>query len=145
MEVKIKILEADAMPPKYAKDGNAGMDIIATRIINENIFQIRFGTGIAIEIPEGYVGLVFPRSSIRNYDMNMSNSVGIIDSTYRGEIQVTFNKLDVDHNECSDEYYQIGDKVAQLIIMPYPKIEFKVVEELSSTERGHNGHGSTGK
>jgi dUTP pyrophosphatase len=98
-----------------------------------------YGTGLAVEIPEGMVGLVFPRSSVRNYDIVMSNSVGVIDSGYRGEIMVTFNIKFM-----QSEIYDVGDRVAQLLIVPVPLITYAETQELSETTRGTGGHGSTG-
>jgi dUTP pyrophosphatase len=92
MQVKIKKLSPDSVIPTYAKSGDAGMDLIATSIIGEEVFQITYGMGIALEIPNGFVGLVFPRSSIRKTDLSLTNSVGVIDSGYRGELQATFRK-----------------------------------------------------
>lgn len=139
MKVKIKRLHKDAVIPSYAKPGDAGLDLVATNIISFDKEQVVYGTGIAVEIPEGYVGLVFPRSSIRKYEQYLSNSVGVIDSGYRGEIQATFNS-----RFYADVKYKVGDKIAQLIIMPYPHIDFEEVNELSETERADGGHGSTG-
>ena len=143
MHVKIKKLNSDAVIPKYAKEGDAGMDLVATRIINETIDSITYGTDIAMEIPEGYVGLVFPRSSIRKTHLTLSNSVGVIDSGYRGEIQATFKKLQGISNNTID--YKAGDRIAQIMIIPHPYITFIEAEELSDTERGDGGFGSTGK
>lgn len=138
LNVKIKKLHEDAVVPTYAKDGDAGMDLIATSV-SESIEQITYGTGISLEIPYGYVGLVFPRSSIRKYDLSLSNSVGVIDSGYRGEIMVVFNKKNPWY-----DVYKVGERVAQIIIMPYPKVNFVLSDELSDTERGEGGFGSTG-
>lgn len=143
MFVKIKKLNENAVIPQYAKDGDAGMDLVATSIISDTTTQITYGIGIAMEIPEGFVGLVFPRSSIRKYDLALSNCVGVIDSGYRGELQATFNKIN--HHSVRKEDYKIGDRIAQIIILPYPKFMFREVEELSNTERGNGGFGSTGK
>jgi deoxyuridine 5'-triphosphate nucleotidohydrolase len=93
MLVRIKKLNPSAVIPTYAKDGDAGMDMIATKVINENLGSITYGTDIAMEIPKGFVGLIFPRSSIRKTNLQLSNSVGVVDSGYRGEIQATFNKI----------------------------------------------------
>lgn len=139
MKVKIKKLHTSAFVPQYAKDGDAGLDLTITTIKDEP-FQVTYGFGIAIEIPKGYVGLVFPRSSIKKTDLVLSNSVGVIDSGYRGEIQATFKKL---AGSVSHKYF-VGDRAAQLIIIPYPSIEFEEVTELSETERGTGGFGSTG-
>ena len=140
MKVKLKKLNENVKLPVYAKTGDAGLDIKATRIENENNYSITYGTDLCIEIPFGYVGLIFPRSSIRNYDLVLSNCVGVVDSGYRGEIMATFKKTKLD-----GMYYDIDDKVMQIIILPYPSIEFEFVEELSETERGKGGFGHTGK
>jgi len=145
-EVKVKKLHPTAVIPKYAKDGDAGMDLVATTIISNTTFDVTYGTGIAMEIPKGYVGLVFPRSSIRKTDLSLTNCVGVIDSGYRGEIQATFKKIfsknDVRIGEMD---YKVGDRIVQIIIIPYPSVTFVEVDELSESERGDGGFGSTGK
>lgn len=80
MEIKIKKLDKNAVIPKYSKYGDAGMDLVATSVDYSNEYYIEYGTGLAIEIPEGYVGYIFPRSSNSKYDLQLCNSVGIIDS-----------------------------------------------------------------
>jgi len=141
MKVKIKKTHSDSVIPSYAKSGDAGMDLVATTIISEEVFQITYGLGIALEIPEGFVGLVFPRSSIRKTDLSLTNCVGVIDSGYRGELQATFRK----ERGVASRKYEVGDRVLQLMIIPHPTIEFNEVNELSNTERGEGGFGSTGK
>lgn len=141
MQLKIKLLAENAVKPKYAKKGDAGMDLVATSIISNTTFQITYGLGIAMEIPEGFVGLVFPRSSIRNTELMLSNSVGVIDSGYRGELQATFNKL----NGLDSISYKVGERVCQIVIVPTPVVQVKIVDELSETERGEGGFGSSGK
>ena len=143
MKIKLKKLHANAVAPQFGKPGDAGADLVATSLEWRTPSQVVYGTGIAVEIPEGMVGLVFPRSSIRNYDLEMSNSVGVIDSGYRGEVMVTFNVNHLDFGFASK--YDVGDRIAQLIIMPVPLVEYIVVDELSETERGTGGHGSTGQ
>lgn len=144
-EVKVKRLHPNAVIPKYAKDGDAGMDLVATEIISNTTFDVTYGTGIAMEIPKGYVGLVFPRSSIRKTDLSLTNCVGVIDSGYRGEIQATFKKVfgknDVRLYELD---YKVGDRIAQIMIIPYPSVTFVETDELSQTDRGEGGFGSTG-
>ena len=140
MKVKLKKLNENVKLPVYAKTGDAGLDIKATRIESENNYSITYGTDLCIEVPFGYVGLIFPRSSIRNYDLSLSNCVGVIDSGYRGEIMATFKKTKLD-----GMYYDVDDKIMQIIILPYPSIEFEFVDELSETERGEGGFGHTGK
>ena len=141
MRVRIKKLNENAVIPSYAKDGDAGMDLVATRIISNTTFDVSYGTDLAMEIPNGFVGLVFPRSSIRKYELALSNSVGVIDSGYRGELQATFKK----ENGLDSLAYKVGDRIAQIMIIPYPPIEFDEVDDLSETERGDGGFGSTGK
>ena len=164
MKVKLKKLNENVKLPVYAKTGDAGLDIKATRIESENNYSITYGTDLCIEVPFGYVGLIFPRSSIRNYDLSLSNCVGVVDSGYRGEIMATFKKtkldgmyyvLDSDYEgeimttfkktKLDGMYYDVDDKIMQIIILPYPSIEFEFVDELSETERGEGGFGHTGK
>lgn len=153
MKVKIKKLHADAVIPSYAKDGDAGMDLTAISVSVGRILgewdvpnsqlglplYVEYGTGLSIEIPKGFVGLVFPRSSISVSALLMANSVGVIDSGYRGEIKVRFKVLNLD-----DFQYKVGDRVAQLIIIPHPNIQLIETNELADSERGVGGYGSTG-
>ena len=80
VKVRFKKLHPEAIIPSYAKPGDAGMDMTAISIMDDEGFQVTYGTGIAVEIPEGYVGLIFPRSSIRKYQIELTNSVGVIDA-----------------------------------------------------------------
>lgn len=139
--VKVNRLTEDAVIPKYAREGDAGMDLTATSVWFNNEDQIGFGTGLSIEIPEGYVGLIFPRSSIYKTNMSLSNCVGVIDSGYRGEIKFCFNYV----SSTSQQAYKVGDRVGQIIVMPIPYVDFVEVRELTTSERGGNGFGSTGK
>ena len=141
MKVKIKKLHPNAVKPKYAKESDAGLDLVATSIIENTSFQITYGLGIAMEIPDGMVGLIFPRSSIRNTELILSNSVGVIDAGYRGELQATFNKL----SGFESVAYKVGDRIAQIIIVPHPIIQIVEVDELSESSRGIGGFGSTDK
>lgn len=148
MNVKVKKLVEGVELPKYAHLTDAGMDLVATSYeYNEVMNAHIYGTGLAFEIPEGYVGLLFPRSSIRKVDGILTNHVGIIDSGYRGEVMATFKNYDRDPYAIKElvKPYEVGDKICQLIIMPYPKINLVEAEELSDSDRGSNGHGSTGK
>ena len=138
--VKVKKLVPEAVIPSYSKVGDAGMDLTITKEIENTSFSVSYGFGIALEIPQGYVGLVFPRSSVRNQDLILSNCVGVIDSGYRGELQATFKKT----NGLDSIKYKVGDRGAQIIILPYPTIYMTEVPELSNTERGDGGFGSTG-
>jgi dUTP pyrophosphatase len=142
MKIQFKKLVPEAQKPKFGKPGDAGADLVATSVDFSRENQVVYGTGLAVEIPEGMVGLVFPRSSVRNYNLSMSNSVGVIDSGYRGEIMVTFNVTE--HDLDFTTKYNVGDRIAQLVIMPVPLAQYVEVEELSETSRGTDGHGSTG-
>lgn len=140
MKIRVKKLHPEAVIPVYAKQGDAGLDLTAvSEEWNEDNSMVTYGTGLAIEIPEGYVGLLFPRSSVCKTSLNLSNSVGVIDSGYRGEVMFKYRYLE------EGMVYDVKDRVGQLLILPYPSIELEEAEELSSTERGEGGYGSTGK
>jgi len=145
LTVKFRKLFPEAVTPQYAQDGDAGMDLTATSARVTDTF-IEYKTGIAIEIPHGHVGLLFPRSSITKLPAGVSlkNSVGVIDSNYRGEILVRF-ELPYDTHDGLLSMPLEGDKVAQLIIIPYPKVHLEEVQELSNSNRGDGGFGSTDK
>lgn len=152
MIVNFKKLHPNALTPFYAKEGDAGVDLTAVRFEYDKYGNKVYYTGIAVEIPKGYVGYIFPRSSVSKYTLILANCVGVIDSGYRGELIVKFkpSRSFGDYkNECPDDYtsaeYNVGDKIAQLIIMPLPLIEFNEVSELSLTDRGSGGFGHTGE
>ena len=139
MKIKIKKLHKDAVIPKYAKPGDAGMDLTAVSFeYDVDLGQVVYGTGLALEIPGGHVGLIFPRSSIYKTNMSLTNSVGVIDSGYRGEIMLRFKW------DALTSLYKVGDRIGQIMIIPYPRIEFEEVEQLEDSERGEHGFGSTG-
>jgi dUTP pyrophosphatase len=138
--IKVKKLHENAVIPSYSKLGDAGMDLTITSEIENTSFSVSYGFGIAMEIPRGFVGLVFPRSSVRNQELLLSNCVGVIDSGYRGELQATFKKT----NGLDSLKYKVGERGAQIIILPYPQIKMVESNELSDTERGTGGFGSTG-
>lgn len=163
IKVKIKKLSKDSVLPTYSKDGDAGMDLVATSKSLDKEGNVVYGTGLAFEIPKGYVGLIFPRSSNAKQQLLLSNSVGVIDSGYRGEVMLKFKssassfslktlfKLIFNPdanitliNNVKISYY-VGERIGQIIILPYPQINFEEAEELSETERGNGGYGSTGK
>ena len=135
--IKIKKIHPDAVIPKYAKPGDAGMDVVAVSKRVTDKF-VEYGTGLSFEVPEEYVMLVFPRSSISKKDLVLANSVGVLDSGYRGELLVRFKSM-------GHEHYEVGERIAQVMILPYPKVEFEEVEELGETARGEGGFGSTDK
>lgn len=140
IKVKIKKLSKNAKLPTKAHETDAGYDLYAASISVDKNYNIVYGTGIAVEIPNGYVGLVFPRSSIASKDIMLTNSVGVIDSGYRGEIMAKFKRVTGEFGA-----YQVGDRIAQLIIMPYPEIEYEEVDDLSDSDRGVGGYGSSGR
>lgn len=142
MKVKVKKLHAEAVVPSYAKSGDAGLDLTATSIRFTNEF-IEYGTSLAFEIPEGYVGLLFPRSSISNKNIDLCNSVGVLDSSYRGEVKLRFRRT-YQGLGSPDYVYGVGDRVGQLIILPYPVIELVEADVLTSSERASGGFGSSG-
>lgn len=142
MQINVKKVRDNAVIPQYAKPGDAGLDLTAAELeVTPEGIVIGY-TGLALEIPEGYVGLLFPRSSISKYDLSLTNCVGVIDSGYRGEVIVKFRNTRTDEKYA--KIYSKGDRVAQLIVMPYPKITLVEAQELSQTERGEGGFGSTG-
>lgn len=138
MILKIKKLNENSVLPSYAKKGDAGMDLTCVSLIKTSKYY-EYGTGLAMEIPEGHVGLVFPRSSISKTDHFLRNSVGVIDSGYRGEI-----KLRMSIPALGEKEYNIGDKIGQLLIIELPWVNIEQVEELNETDRGEDGFGSTG-
>lgn len=143
MKVKIKKLNKDAQIPAYANPGDAGMDVVATSKTEAGDY-IEYGTGLSFEVPEGHVLLIFPRSSVSKKDLILANCVGVLDSGYRGELKFRFKRLygPFGYTHCE---YNVGDKIGQIMIIPYPKIDFEEVDSLSETERGEGGFGSTGK
>lgn len=141
--VYFKKLADEAILPNYAKPGDMGMDITAISMEYDKTRDcFIYHTGWAVEIPEGYGMFIAPRSSNRNTEAYLPNHVAIIDSGYRGEVLICFkNRTRLDNTPP----YNVGDRVAQLVIMPYPLIAPFWTENLSETERGIGGHGSTGK
>jgi len=154
MDIKIKKLTSDAVIPSYATEGSAGMDVIATSVaVTED--YIEYGTGLAFELPEGYAMFILPRSSNSKKDLLLCNSVGLLDEDYRGELRFRYKcilrpETIMDENNqpqtwlnCTKQY-AVGEKVGQIVILPYPKINFVEVNELSDTERGERGFGEVG-
>lgn len=143
MDVKIKLLTDTARVPTYATDGSAAFDIysdVSINIYSDDLNIIR--TGIAVEVPDGHVMMIYSRSGHGfRYGMRLSNCTGVIDSDYRGEVMVAMTV------DMLDTYVVIrkGDRIAQGIIMPVEKTNFIVADELSETVRGANGLGSTGQ
>lgn len=186
MKIKFKKLMANAVAPTKAHATDAGFDLTATSCVFDKEGNATYGTGIAVEIPEGHVGLIFPRSSVCRKDLALSNCVGVIDAGYRGEIKAKFkptlvyvdkghtgwNETDYEGSDQTDlatqdvtfhgrsasypdvgdgclpfppRVYEVGERVAQLIILPLPAVEFEEAKQLSDSDRGEGGYGSTGK
>ncbi len=138
MEVKFKKRHENAKIPSYTLQGDAGLDMTCVSVEDTGT-HLKYNTGLSVEIPQGHVGLLFPRSSICKKSLSLSNSIGVIDETYRGNILAIFNK-----NNNDLPVYEIGERCCQLIIIPYPKIQPVEVDELQDSVRGENGIGSTG-
>ena len=144
MEIPITRIDSDLPLPKYAKEGDAGADLVA----NENITldpaggRALISTGIAIAIPEGYAGFVQPRSGLAaKHGVTCLNTPGLIDSGYRGELKVLLINTDP---ETPFEVVK-GERIAQLVIQRVESVEFIEVEALSDSDRGSGGFGSTGR
>lgn len=144
MKIKFVKLNENAVIPTKAHPTDAGFDLTATSRHFDEHGAVVYGTGIAMEIPPGYVGLAFPRSSVSKLDLSMANCVGVIDAGYRGEITFKFKPVMSYSKPREHRVYKAGERVAQLIIMPIPEIEFEETAALSEGERGANGYGSTG-
>lgn len=144
MEVKFKKLADNAVLPTKAHASDAGLDITCTKVTSElnecGQFMLVYHTGLAMEIPEGYVGLIFPRSSIYKKSIMQCNAVSVIDSGYRGEVLIKYRNTSGDSIPA---VYNVGDRIGQLIIMPYPNIEPVFADSLSDSDRGDNGFGSS--
>ena len=141
--MKIKLLNERAVVPTYGSDKAAGADLYAA--IEKDLYinpheTVMIGTGIAMEIPDGYFGAIFARSGLASKQgLRPANAVGVIDSDYRGEVKVAL------HNDTNDtQMVQAGSRIAQLIILPYKPVTFEIVDDLDETDRGDQGFGSTG-
>ena len=141
MQLKVKLSDGAELP-KHAHIGDAGLDLTARKGVTLAPYETKMiGTGVAVEIPSGYVGLCFPRSGLATKrGVNLANCVGVIDSGYRGEIMAPL------HNISSRmQRVEKGERVFQLVVMPFVTCECVEVDELSDSERGIGGFGSTGK
>ena len=141
-KVKIKVLNEDAIIPTRGSEKAAGYDLYSTK--DETIMPhetVKIGTGLAIQPPEGYFGAIFARSGLATkFGINLGNGVAVIDEDYTGEYIVAL------HNDsCDPVSIKKGDRIAQLVFLPYIDAEFNEVKELNDTERGNGGFGSTGK
>ena len=142
VRVPIKILSRDAQIPHMAYNGDAGVDLRSVeRIVLKPQERAMVATGLAIALPEGYAGFVLPRSGLAaKHGISIVNAPGLIDSNYRGELKVILLNTDPDNSFT----IEIGDRIAQLIVMPVPTINFEQVEELTESQRGESGFGSSG-
>lgn len=143
MQVRIKKIDQKATVPTYGSEFSAGADLYACA---EESILIPAGetrmihTGLAFEIPEGYVGLIYARSSLgTKRGLAPANKVGVIDADYRGEVMVSLH-----NHSSSDQAVEPGERIAQMVIAPFLKAEFSVADDLSDTVRGAGGFGSTG-
>ncbi len=158
MKVKIKKLSPSAHIPTKAHATDAGFDLYAASRKLDDDGNIVYGTGLAFEIPEGYAGLVFPRSSISKQCITLTNGVGVVDAGYRGEVMAKFKisqkagsiEREGEHFFAMPTFpgcrvYEVGERIVQLIILPIPQVEFVLSDELSDSERGAGGYGSSGQ
>lgn len=168
IDVKIRKVHPDAVIPTYAHPGDAGMDVTAVAI-NVTDDYIEYDTGLQFQLPSGYVMLIFPRSSNSKKDLLLANSVGVLDSGYTGNLKLRFKRSYKVENLPSEEtdgkfttssilwtgdarnyrvnacnWYEVGDRVGQIMIIPYPEINFIETEDFEDTERGSGGFGSSG-
>lgn len=141
LDIKIKRLNKNLPIPAYAQQGDAGVDLYSTENFTLQPGERRLvGTGISVAIPEGYVGLIHPRSGLaKSFGLSMVNAPGTIDSGYRGEVKV--NLINLGQESITFVY---GSRIAQMIFQKVEEVVFTEVDELEDSERGSNGHGSTG-
>ena len=138
--IKAKLLDKE-LKPKVGTEHSAGADLRCSQDFTVNPGgMVVVGTGVAVAIPEGHVGLIFPRSSMGKVRVGLANTVGVIDADYRGEI-----KLMITNDGGQPQTFFKGDRLAQLVVTPILSPKFIYVDDLDSTERGDKGFGSTGK
>lgn len=144
MKIRFKKLSDKAIAPTRAHATDAGYDLCSTKITTEvgedAKLVIVYHTDLAIEIPEGYAAFLFPRSSIYKKSLALTNSVGVIDSGYRGQIMAKFKC----NTDVVPSVYKEGERFAQLVVMPVASVEWDESEDLEDSDRGEGGHGSTG-
>lgn len=140
VDVKIRKVHPDAVLPKRAHPTDAGMDVTAISMEMTEDY-IEYDTGLQFQLPAGYVMLIFPRSSNSKKDLLLCNSVGVLDAGYTGNLKFRFKLTTEGYTE---KIYNPGDKIGQIVILPYPEINFIETEEFDETDRGTGGFGSTG-
>lgn len=138
LQLLVKKLHPDAVLPAAQKSGDAGLDLTAVSVSSTGDTNT-YDFGIAIELPPGHFGLIVPRSSNYKKDQLLSNSCGIVDENYRGALKAMFKNVNSGYVR-----HEVGERIAQLIVLPYPVVQVKEVEELSETVRGSKGFGSSG-
>jgi dUTP pyrophosphatase len=144
MEIPVKVLHRDAVVPGYANEGDVGCDLVAvaTCTLAPRGGRALVPTGLSVAIPEGHGGFVLPRSGLAaRHGVTCVNAPGLIDPGYRGEVKVALVNLDPE----SEYVIRAGDRIAQLVVIPLDRVEFRVVAELLSAVRGERGFGSTGR
>lgn len=150
MIVKVKLEHENAKMPVFIESTNAGADVFAARIIKKNIFKAWYGLGFKTQIPRGYYADLRSRSSISKKDLTLANSVGTIDSNFRGEWQVRFNYtirgvlLNIFTLGLATKDYKVGERIAQIVIKRKENTEFRKAKRLTKTARDEGGFGSTG-
>ena len=144
MNIKFKRLTENAIAPVKAHPSDAGFDLTCTAVTTElnerGQVIIVYHTGLAFEIPEGYFGALVPRSSIYKKTLDLTNCIGTIDAGYRGEVVAKMRTT----TDVIPAVYKDGERFAQLLILPVPEVQFEESNELSESDRGDNGFGSTG-
>lgn len=140
IKIEFKRLSTDAKVPSKATEGACGYDLVATDFFIKERY-VEYDTDLAVAIPKGYVGLVYPRSSVSKTGWHLANSVGVVDQDYRGPIKLRFYR----GTNSQPVPYEVEERVGQLVIVPCPTVEFTEVDELDETDRGEGGFGSTGK
>lgn len=138
MVIKFKKLNENAIVPVKAHRTDAGYDLTATSVNEDERGLLVYGTGIAVDIPQGYVGNLHARSSIAKYGLVLTNGVGVIDAGYHGEILMKFVKTG------NGNVYQVGDRIGQLLIQKVEDVFWEETTTLGDSERGTGGYGSTG-
>ena len=139
IDVKIRKVHPNAVIPFRAHTTDAGMDVTAISMEMTEDY-VEYDTGLQFQLPEGYAMLIFPRSSNSKKDLLLCNSVGILDAGYTGNLKLRFKLTTEGYTE---KIYNPGDKVGQIMIIPYPEINFIETEMFNETERGNGGFGST--
>lgn len=139
-KLKVNMTDDAGYVPEYAHDGDAGIDLRAVEDydIPEGCSDL-VRTGLKCEIPNGCVGLVFPRSGLGSMGITIRNAVGVVDSGYRGEVLAA-----IWNTTCDQIHISKGDRICQLVVMPYCPCSIELVDDLSDSDRGTDGYGSTG-